>query len=61
MNLKNLKIEEIRSYIQSERNKGRSMHEIVKEIAEVRNDCTILSHDPQIADKQIMETLSKKS
>lgn len=61
MNLKDLKIEEIRSYIQAERKKGRYMPEIVKELAEVRNDCIILSHDPNIADQQIIEALSKKS
>lgn len=61
MNLKNLKIEEIRSYIQSERKKGHSMPEIVKKIADVRNDCIVLSHDPEIADRQIIEALSKNS
>lgn len=61
MNLKDLEIEEIRGYIQAERKKGRYMREIVKELAEVRNDCIILSHDPKIADQQIIEALSKKS
>lgn len=61
MNLENLKIEEIRSYIQSERKKGHSMPEIVKKITDVRNDCIILSNDPKIAERQIIEALSEKS
>ena len=60
MNLKNLPLEEIRGYIQSERKKGRSMREIVKEVVDTRNDCIILSHDPQIAEKQTIEALTKK-
>ncbi len=60
MNLKNLPLEEIRGYIQSERKKGRSMREIVKEVVDTRNDCIILSHDPQIAEQQTIEALTKK-
>jgi hypothetical protein len=60
MNLKNLPLEEIRGYIQSERRKGRSMREIVKEVVDTRNDCIILSHDPQIAEQQTIEALTKK-
>lgn len=59
MNLKSLKTEEIRDYIRAEREKGRSMRELVKEVADARNDFTILSHDPQIAEQQIIEALSK--
>lgn len=60
MNLRNLPLEEIRGYIQSERKKGRSMREIVKEVVDTRNDCIILSHDPQIAEQQTIEALTKK-
>ena len=58
MNIKNLKTEQIRSYIRTEREKGRSMQEIVKEIADARDDCTILSYDSQIAKQQILAALS---
>lgn len=58
MNIKNLKTEQIRSYIRTEREKGRSMQEIVKEIADARDDCTILSYDLQIAKQQILAALS---
>lgn len=60
MDLKSLKIEEIRGYIRSEREKGRSMREIVKELADNRDDVTILSHDPQISEQQVIEALTKK-
>jgi hypothetical protein len=55
-----LKREEIRGYIQAERQKGRSMREIVKELADNRDDFTILSHDPQISEQQMIEALTKK-
>lgn len=58
MNIKNLETEQIRSYIRTEREKGRSMQEIVKEIADARDDCTILSYDSQIAKQQILAALS---
>ena len=61
MNLKDLKTEQIRDYIRAEREKGRSMQEIVKEVADVRDDFTILSHNSKIAEQQIIEALSKKS
>lgn len=61
MNLKDLKTEQIRDYIRFEREKGRSMQEIVKEVADARDDFTILSHDSKIADQQIIEALRKKS
>lgn len=61
MNLKDLKTEQIRDYIRSEREKGRSMQEIVREVADARDDFTILSHDSKIAEQQIIEALSKKS
>lgn len=49
MNLKELKTEEIKVYIQAGKAKGRFMKEIVKEIAEVRSDVTVLFHDPTTA------------
>ena len=61
MNLKDLKTEQIRDYIRYEREKGRSMQEIVREVADARDDFTILSHDSKIAEQQIIEALSKKS
>ena len=60
MNVKTLKREEIRGYIQAERQKGRSMREIVKELADNRDDVTILSHDPKISEQQVIEALTKK-
>ena len=60
MNVKTLKREEIRGYIQAERQKGRSMREIVKELADNRDYFTILSHDPQISEQQMIEALTKK-
>lgn len=57
MNLKNLELEEIRDYIRAEREKGRSMKEIVEEVADVRNDVTILSHDLNIGRQQILSAL----
>lgn len=59
MNLKNLEIEQIRDYIRSERDKGRSMKEIVEEVASVRDDVTILSLDPKIGRQQILSALKK--
>lgn len=59
MNLKNLEIEQIRDYIRSERDKGRSMKEIVKEVADVRDDVTILSLDSKIGTQQILSALKK--
>ncbi len=60
MNVKTLKLDEIRDYIRSEREKGRSMREIVKELADNRDDVTILSHDPKISEQQVIEALTKK-
>ena len=59
MELKTLKIEELRGYIRAEREKGRSMREIVKELADNRDDVTILSHDPKISERQVIEALTK--
>jgi hypothetical protein len=59
MNLKNLKTEQIKNYIRIERDKGRSMRQIVKEVADARDDFTILSHDCELAKRQILEVLSK--
>ena len=60
MNVKTLKREEIRGYIQAERQKGRSMREIVKELADNRDDFTILSHDLKVSEQQVIEALTKK-
>ena len=57
MNLMNLKTEQIKDYIRSEREKGRSLNEIVKEVAEVRQDVTILCHESEVAKQQILEVL----
>jgi stalled ribosome rescue protein Dom34 len=57
MNLKNLEIEQIRDYIRAEREKGRSMEEIVKEVAASRNDVTILSHNSKTGRQQISSAL----
>lgn len=59
MNLKNLETEQIKNDIRSEREKGRSMREIVKEVADARDDFTILSHNHVLAKQQIIEVLSK--
>lgn len=58
MNIKSLKIEQIRDYVRTELDKGRSMREIVKEVADARDDCTILSYDSEIAKQQIIAALS---
>ncbi len=60
MNVKTLKTEEIRGYIQAERQKGRSMREIVKELADNRDDFIILSHDLKVSEQQVIEALTKK-
>ena len=60
MNVKTLKNEEIRGYIQAERQKGRPMREIVKELADNRDDFIILSHDPKVSEQQVIEALTKK-
>ena len=57
MNLKDLEIEQIRDYIRSERDKGRFMKEIVEEVASVRDDVTILSHDSKTGRQQILSAL----
>lgn len=57
MNLKNLKTEQIKDYIQDEQKKGRSINEIVKEVVEERNDVTVLSPEPAIAKQQILKVL----
>lgn len=59
MNLKEIDIDQIQDYIQQEKDKGRSMKEIVKELAEIRSDVTILSHDPVISKQQILAALEK--
>ena len=57
MNLNSLRIEQIKDYIQAEHEKGRSMGEIVKEVASSRHDVTILSHDSKTARQQTLEVL----
>ena len=57
MNLKDLEIEQIRDYIRSERDRGRSMKEIVEEVASVRDDVTILSLDSKTGRQQILSAL----
>lgn len=59
MNLKEIEFDQIEEYIQQEKAKGRSMKDIVKELAEVRSDVTILSHDPVIGKQQILAALKK--
>lgn len=59
MNLKNLETEQIKHGIRSEREKGRSMREIVKEVADARDDFTIVSYNRVLAKQQIIEVLSK--
>lgn len=59
MNLETLQTEEIKGYIQAEQAKGRSMREIVKEIAAARDDFTVLSHNSEIAQQQILDVLQK--
>ena len=59
MNLKDIKTEEIKDYIQQEKDKGRSVKDIVKEILEVRNDVTLLSHNPIIGNQQIIDSLKQ--
>ncbi len=57
MNLKSLDTEQIKDYIQGEQEKGHSIREIVKEVAEERKDVTILCHEPKVAKQQILEVL----
>lgn len=57
MNLRDLKIEEIRVHIRAEHEKGRSMGEIVTEVASSPNDVTILSHDSKTPKQQILSVL----
>lgn len=59
MNLKALQTDEIKDYILAEQAKGRSMKEIVKEVAAVRDDFTILSHSSDIAKQQLLDVLQK--
>lgn len=59
MNLETLKTEEIKDYILAEQAKGRSMREIVKEVAAARDDFTILSHNSDIAKQQMLDVLKK--
>lgn len=59
MDLRNIKTEEIKDYIQQEKAKGRSVEDIVKEIVAVRNDVTVLACDPVVAEQQILKALKK--
>ena len=60
MNLKDLKTEEIKYYIQAEKEKGRNMREIVEEVAANRDDFIILSHDLETGRKQIIESVKRQ-
>lgn len=60
MNLNELKTEEIKYYIRAEREKGRDMREIFKEVAANRDDFTILSHNPSISEQQIIESVERR-
>ncbi len=59
MNLKDIKTEEIKDYIQQEKGRGRTVKDIVKELVTVRNDVTLLSHNPVIAEQQIINSLKQ--
>lgn len=59
MHLEDIKIEQIKDYIHQEKDKGRTVREILKEIVTVRSDVTILSHDPIVAEKQMREALKQ--
>lgn len=59
MDSKNIKTEEVKNYLQQEKAKGCSVEDIVKEIVAVRNDVTILSRDPVVAEQQILKALKK--
>lgn len=59
MDLKNIKSEEIKDYIQKEKAKGRSVEDIIKEVVALRNDVALLSGDPVIAEQQILKALKK--
>lgn len=60
MNLKDLEMEEIKGYIRAERNKGRSMREIVQEVALARDDVTILSHNARVARQQLVDSIERR-
>lgn len=59
MNLKEIEFDQIDEYIKQEKDKGRSMKDIVKELDEVRSDVTLLSHDPVIGNQQIIDSLKQ--
>lgn len=59
MNLENIKIEQIKDYIQQEKAKGRTIKDILNEIDTVRSDVTILSHDPILAEQQMQAALKQ--
>lgn len=60
MNIKDLEIDEIEGYIQAELKKGRQIREIVRQVAEERDDVTILSHDLKISEQQIIESVKHR-
>ncbi len=61
MNLKQLDTEQVKDYIRYEREKGRSMREILEEVVKVRSDVTLLSNNSEIAEQQILSALESPS
>lgn len=59
MNPKEIEFDQIEDYIKQEKGKGRSIKEIVKELATVRSDVTVLSHNTEVAERQIAEALKR--
>lgn len=59
MNPKEIEFDQIEDYIRQEKEKGRSIKEIVKELAVVRSDVTVLSHNAEVAERQIIEALKR--
>jgi|GEM_PF-3217405 len=60
MNLQNLTREQVQDYIHQEHLKGRPMREVVREAVAVRDDFTLLSPDPEIANQQMLNALGVK-
>ena len=55
-----LKTEEIKLYIRAQRAKGRPMREIIREVAAIRPDFTILSSDLKLSEQQMLSALGQK-
>ena len=60
MNLQNLTREQVQDYIHQEHLKGRPMREVVREAVAGRDDFTLLSPDPEIANQQMLNALGVK-